>query len=101
MSRSPKMYWRQQILVLAICLHLTCGIAFAKCPGCPGVKPFGYLFLYNIMFVIPLALVIASSAYFVESQKVARFYSRYIGVFKLLTAFFFFFLSAYMFGLLV
>jgi cytochrome c biogenesis protein CcdA len=66
-----------------------------------GVKPFGYLLLYNILFVLPLVLVTIISAYFAESQKVASLYSRYIGAFKLITAALFFFLSAYMFGLLV
>lgn len=100
MSRSQKTYWQQQILAVAICLNLAYGIASAKCPGCPagtagtGVRPFGYLVLYNIMFVVPLAFVTASAAYFAESQRVAQAYFRYIGVCKLLTALFFFFLSA-------
>ena len=60
----------------------------------------GYLVWYNLMFVIPLILVVGASAFFTQSQRVASFYSRHIRIFKLLAGCFFFCLSAYMFGLL-
>ena len=67
-------------------------------PGSPG--PLIYLILYNILFVVPLALVVVASALLLPARKVAGLFSKRLAAIKLLTAFIFFALSAYMFGLL-
>ena len=66
-----------------------------------GLKPFVYLVAYNVAFILPLTVAVFASAHFIESQRVVNIYFRYLGLSKLLTAVLFFFISAYMFGLLV
>ena len=58
---------------------------------------FIYLVLYNVMFVLPLALVVIVSTLLLSAKKATGLFSRRLAAIKLLTAFMFFALSAYMF----
>ncbi len=69
-------------------------VAFiTQLPGIIRVKAFGYLILYNLMFVIPLFVIFLLGLYGVGSDKFAQFLKKHIGKIKLLTAVLFIFLA--------
>lgn len=57
------------------------------------VKSLGYLFLYNLMFIIPLVIVFLLGLWGVTSDQFAKFMKRHLGKIKLATAFLFIFLA--------
>jgi cytochrome c biogenesis protein CcdA len=65
-----------------------------------GARPILYLVLYNLMFILPLGLVVLTSAFFISSNQISSLLSKNLSITKLLTACLFFILSGYMFGLL-
>lgn len=54
------------------------------------------LVLYNLMFVLPLILIVLISSYYLSSLKIANFISRNLFKIKILTALLFFTLGIYM-----
>jgi len=64
------------------------------------VKPLFYLTLYNLMFILPVLLVIMASAFLVSSKKLVSLFSRHLANIKLAMACLFFIIATYMFGLL-
>jgi uncharacterized membrane protein len=64
-----------------------------KTPGMQG-KAFGYLLLYNILFIIPLIIVFALAFFGIESDRFGKFMQKHLGTMKILTALLFFVLGA-------
>lgn len=64
------------------------------------VKPLFYLTLYNLMFILPVLLVIMVSAFLISSKKLVSLFSRHLANIKLAMACLFFIIATYMFGLL-
>ncbi len=61
-------------------------------------KPFFYLLGYNLMFVIPLVVVVGLSVFLTSSQRIGRVVGQYLAPAKFLTAILLFIVSAYMLG---
>jgi len=64
----------------------------------PKLRPtaFGYLLLYNLMFIIPLVMVFAVAYLGVGSDKLGRFLRKNLGAFKLITTALFIALGAFL-----
>ncbi len=60
------------------------------------VRAFGYLVLYNVMFVVPLLAILLAAVGGVTSQQFSRFMQRHLFAVKLLMAVFFFGFGAYL-----
>lgn len=64
------------------------------------VKPLFYLTLYNLMFILPMILVIVAAAFLISSKRLVSLFSRHLAKIKLAMACLFFIIATYMFGLL-
>ena len=61
------------------------------------INAFGYLVLYNLMFVLPLVIILIAGLAGVGSEVFSRLMRKYLGTVKLLTAALFFFLGILLF----
>ena len=59
-----------------------------------------YLFSYNIMFIVPLLVIVFASSFWVSSEQVNNFFLKKLVFTKALTAILFFILGVYMLGIL-
>lgn len=59
-----------------------------------------YLFSYNIMFIIPLLVIVLASSFWVSSKQINNFFLKNLVFTKALTAILFFILGIYMLGIL-
>jgi cytochrome c biogenesis protein CcdA/glutaredoxin-related protein len=60
-------------------------------------QAFGYLVLYNIMFIIPLILIFVAAFFGVTDKRLKEFLKKHIGLLKIVTAVMFFVLGIVMF----
>jgi cytochrome c biogenesis protein CcdA/glutaredoxin-related protein len=64
-------------------------------PGYSG-QAFGYLLLYNLMFIVPLIFIFIAAYYGVSGQKLKKILKKHVGLIKILTALMFFMLGIFM-----
>jgi len=60
------------------------------------LRPLLFLLLYNLMFILPLLIIVILSILWTSSERISSFVSKYLPVTKLLTAILFFLLGTYM-----
>jgi len=60
------------------------------------LRPFLFLLLYNLMFILPLIVIVVLSILWTSSERISSFVSKYLPATKLLTAILFFLLGIYM-----
>ena len=60
------------------------------------MKAFGYLVLYNLMFIIPLILIFLAAYFGVSVKRLKKVLKKHVGLIKILTAVMFFVLAVLM-----